>query len=95
MSALHFLITGQVQGVGFRYAMCVEARRLGLAGWVRNLADGSVEAVAMGDDKALQLLTEWARHGPPASEVERVHASEIADASLVDANRPFAQRPSA
>jgi len=95
MAALHFLITGRVQGVGFRYAMCAEARRLGVAGWVRNLADGSVEAVAIGDEKALQLLAEWARHGPPASKVERVHASEIADPQRVDVDRPFAQRPSA
>lgn len=95
MAQLHFLISGQVQGVGFRYAMCAEARRLGLAGWVRNRTDGSVEAVAVGDQAALRLLAQWARRGPPASEVERVDVSPIADAQLLDVDRPFSQRDSA
>ncbi len=70
MPALHFKIAGLVQGVGFRYMMCRQARHLRLAGWVRNCNDGSVEAVAVGDDEALQRLIEWARHGPPGARVD-------------------------
>jgi len=92
LAALHFVITGRVQGVGFRYAMCVEARRLGLAGWVRNRTDGSVEAVAVGDEAPLQLLSQWAHRGPPASAVQRVYISGIADAQMHDIDRPFTQR---
>ena len=95
MAALHFLITGRVQGVGFRYAMCIEARRLGLSGWVRNRRDGSVEAVAVGEEAVLGLLTQWARRGPAASEVQRVDVKAIADADLPDIDQPFAQRADA
>jgi acylphosphatase len=62
-------ITGRVQGVGFRYALQHEARRLGLAGWVRNRADGSVEAVARGPAQVVAALAEWAGRGPPAAHV--------------------------
>ena len=62
--ALHFQIWGTVQGVGFRYTMQRQANALGLCGWVRNCADGSVEAVACGDPQALAELRLWATHGP-------------------------------
>ena len=65
-------ITGRVQGVGFRDALCREAEGLGVTGWVRNLADGGVEALAQGDAEALAALLDWARRGPPAARVERV-----------------------
>ena len=58
MPARHFTIIGDVQGVGYRYAMVCEARRLRLAGWVRNRADGSVEAVAVGAHGALDELAD-------------------------------------
>jgi acylphosphatase len=92
MPGLHFKIAGLVQGVGFRYTMCNEARRLRLAGWVRNCDDGSVEAVAVGDDDTLQRLVEWARHGPAGARVDslQVNAATAAQASNVD--DPFTQR---
>lgn len=95
MPALHFKIAGQVQGVGFRYSMCNEARRLRLAGWVRNCSDGSVEAVAVGDQAALQRLAQWTRHGPPGASVDGVHVSDATDAQAADADEPFNQRSSA
>jgi acylphosphatase len=73
-------ITGLVQGVGFRYALRDEARRLGLSGWVRNRRDGSVEALARGSAEALGALAAWARRGPPAARVDEVRVEPTADA---------------
>ena len=94
MPALHFKIVGQVQGVGFRYTMCREARRLQLAGWVRNCTDGSVEAVAVGNDGALQRLVEWAQHGPAGARVDSLQVSTATPAQAGDVDDPFAQRSS-
>lgn len=65
-------IHGLVQGVGFRASLAREARRRGLAGWVRNRLDGSVEAVVAGAPAAVDELTRWAARGPPAARVARV-----------------------
>ena len=68
----HLRIEGRVQGVFYRASLIDEARRLGLAGWVRNRRDGSVEAVLAGATDAVQRLLDWASHGPPAAVVDRV-----------------------
>jgi acylphosphatase len=73
-------IEGRVQGVGYRYAMRREALRLGIRGWVRNRADGSVEALAHGTPQAADALAEWARRGPPGARVTRVQVEPAADA---------------
>ena len=69
-------IAGRVQGVGYREAMVREAGRLGVAGWVRNRADGSVEALIQGGPQALDALLAWAWQGPPSARVERIDAAE-------------------
>ena len=74
--AKHLLISGRVQGVGFRYAMAEEAERLGATGWVRNRRDGTVEAVVDGTEDAVAALIAWARRGPPAARVTGVRISE-------------------
>jgi acylphosphatase len=69
-------IFGQVQGVGYRYHFSEQARRLGIAGWVRNRRGGSVEAMIQGAPEAVEALLAWARVGPPAARVERIDVSE-------------------
>jgi acylphosphatase len=68
----HFLITGRVQGVGFRFYMQRKARELGVTGWVRNRRDGSVEAMVQGETDAVETMTSWTRHGPPSAVVADV-----------------------
>jgi acylphosphatase len=68
----HLRIAGRVQGVGFRDALRAEALAQGLAGWVRNRADGSVEAVLQGEPAAVDAVAAWARRGPWAARVDRV-----------------------
>lgn len=65
-------VHGRVQGVGFRWWTRRLAMRLGVAGWVRNLSDGSVEVTARGDVEALERLHSALRRGPPMARVERV-----------------------
>lgn len=76
--AKHLLISGRVQGVGFRDAMCREAGRLAVVGWVRNCRDGSVEAVVDGPEEAVDAIIAWARCGPPAARVSGVAVSDAA-----------------
>jgi acylphosphatase len=66
------LVQGRVQGVCFRAYACEQAQRLGLRGWVRNESEGSVAALAVGDEKALRVFVDWCRRGPPAARVARV-----------------------
>ena len=82
MAARRFLVRGVVQGVGFRHATCREARRLGLLGWVRNRADGTVETVAVGDELRLDALQRWVQRGPPAASVEAVEVTPLSDQAL-------------
>jgi len=68
-TAIHFWVTGRVQGVYFRKSTQDTARNLGLTGWVRNLPDGRVEGVACGERAALDQLVTWLQNGPELAEV--------------------------
>lgn len=76
MSARRAVVQGRVQGVGFRFFAERAARELGVRGWVRNLPDGSVEAVAEGDDEAIATFIERLKRGPLSSRVDRVEVAE-------------------
>jgi acylphosphatase len=78
MIARRLVIRGVVQGVGFRYAAVQAAEREGIAGWVRNLRDGSVEALAQGDDAAVERFAAWCRRGPRGARVAAVDVHEAA-----------------
>ncbi len=73
---LHLVISGLVQGVGFRYSTQVQARQWGIVGWVRNLSDGRVEAALEGEPEDLDRLVKWCRQGPPAAQVRDVTIEE-------------------
>ena len=68
----HVIVRGIVQGVYYRSTTGREARALGLAGWVRNMADGSVEAVFEGPRTTVERMIEWCRTGPPRAVVDDV-----------------------
>jgi acylphosphatase len=70
---LHVLVSGVVQGVGFRWFVRERARRLGLSGWVRNRADGTVEVVAAGDPSQLHLFRRELLRGPDGAQVEALN----------------------
>ncbi len=71
-------VTGRVQGVGFRFFAERAARELGVRGWVRNLPNGAVEAVAEGEEEAVTRFFERLRKGPQGSRVERLAEEELA-----------------
>jgi acylphosphatase len=79
--AKHLIISGRVQGVGYRASMVDEARRLGISGWVRNRRDGTVEAAVDGDAAAVAAIVAWARRGPPGA--------RVADVLVEEADGPF------
>ncbi len=72
MVAKRYIVSGRVQGVGFRWFVDHEARQLGLAGWVRNNLDGSVEVLAMGSNEQHAVLRSRLQHGPRAARVDEV-----------------------
>jgi acylphosphatase len=68
----HLWVRGRVQGVWYRGSCAEQALALGVSGWARNLADGSVEIVAEGGTEVVDRLVEWCRQGPPAARVSAV-----------------------
>lgn len=80
--ARHVVITGRVQAVAFRWSTREAARRMGIAGWVRNLPDGSVEAFVQGETDTVERMLVWLGRGPPPASVEHVEVAEQAPAEL-------------
>jgi acylphosphatase len=72
----HLIVRGRVQGVGFRESLRREAERLGVAGWVRNRHDGTVEAVVHGWSEDVAKILNWAQRGPPGAHVTATHVNE-------------------
>lgn len=72
MIAWRLIVRGRVQGVGYRDAMIRCATALGVAGWVRNRSDGTVEALVQGEPDAVARLREWCRRGPAAARVTAI-----------------------
>jgi acylphosphatase len=73
----HLTVFGKVQGVGFRSALAREAAVHGLGGWVRNLPEGSVEAVVEGPPAAVEALVKWCHRGPVRARVDGVSVAEL------------------
>jgi acylphosphatase len=77
MKRAHVVISGDVQGVGYRYTMLIVARKAGVSGWVRNRRDGTVEAEVEGTPEQVDEVLAWMAEGPPGS--------SVADATVTDA----------
>ncbi|MEC9412355.1 MAG: acylphosphatase [Pseudomonadota bacterium] len=81
----HCLISGRVQGVSYRYSAQQQAHKLGVTGWVRNLADGQVELLIQGETQQLEDMLNWANQGPRFAEVNSIEVTEqSADLTLTD-----------
>lgn len=74
---IHAVVQGRVQGVFFRETTRRQAESLGLSGWVRNLADGTVETEFQGEEKAVEAMLSWLPQGSALSRVARVESLEI------------------
>ena len=89
LTSRRFVISGRVQGVGFRYFVQSAAVRESIRGWVRNLDDGRVETAAAGEPDAMERFERAIRQGPPASRVDRVDVDETYPLSTRDAMPGF------
>ncbi|MFW6283733.1 MAG: acylphosphatase [Minisyncoccales bacterium] len=72
---VQLLISGRVQGVGFRMSARSKARKLDLKGWVKNLKNGKVKAVAEGEEKKIKEFIEWAKKGPFTAKVKNLEVN--------------------
>ncbi len=87
VQARRFIVRGRVQGVGFRWFVEREAHTLGIAGWVRNNRDGSVEVLAQGTRDQISGLRSRLREGPRAARVDDVEESEAPAAAGINSFR--------
>jgi len=81
--SVRMIISGRVQGVGYRDSLRLVAQALDVTGWVRNLGSGDVEAVIQGDEDAVDRIVAWCHNGPPGANVRFV------DAQLIDASETY------
>ncbi|WP_386686784.1 acylphosphatase [Lonepinella sp. MS14437] len=72
MEKRQFTVYGRVQGVGFRFYTLLQARKLGIGGYVKNLSDGSVLTVIEGNPEQINAMRNWLQQGSPSAEVSRV-----------------------
>ena len=77
MEAIHAVVSGRVQGVGFRYSTEAMGRRLGLTGWVRNQTDGTVETWAQGPPEVVDAFISYLKEGPLHASVTSVDLSRV------------------
>ncbi len=77
MICVHVLISGKVQGVGYRYATVQEAQKLGIRGWVRNRLDGRVEAIFEGTEPIIEQMLQWCHQGPTTAKVTDVTVETV------------------
>jgi acylphosphatase len=90
MIARRIVVRGRVQGVGYRAAMSDAARDFGVAGWVRNRMDGTVEVMLQGEPDAVARAIAWCRRGPAPA---RVTAIDIVDEAVSESVAAFTLRP--
>jgi acylphosphatase len=83
-------VSGRVQGVFYRASACQRAQELGVSGHARNLPDGRVEALAIGEPAAVESFIEWLHHGPPSAHVVEVKVGEVDVGELGELPRGFA-----
>ncbi|MCR2810364.1 MULTISPECIES: acylphosphatase [unclassified Microbacterium] len=76
MKRVHVIVSGDVQGVGYRYTMRMIAVDAGVAGWVRNRPDGTVEAEIEGTPAQVDEVLAWMAHGPPGSRVDQARVTD-------------------
>ena len=81
MKKIRAIVSGRVQGVGFRYSTLQKAKQFGVNGYVRNLANGNVEIVATGESKSVDFLLKWAESGPTTAVVSNLKI-EVLDNSF-------------
>ena len=74
---LHILVSGRVQGVGFRYFVQRNAEKFGVRGYAKNLTNGDVEVLAEGDKAALDEFLVLLKQGPPAGRIDRIQIDEL------------------
>lgn len=92
MRRVHVVVTGAVQGVGYRYTLRLVAREAGVTGWVRNRQDGSVEAELEGASDRVDDVLAWMAEGPPGSDVAD---ARVQDAEPTAADADFEVRATA
>jgi acylphosphatase len=83
-SAIHIIISGDVQGVFFRAGVQDQAKKLGLSGWARNTSDGGVEVFAEGERNSLEQLLDWCYHGPAGAKVSEIEYGWVKPAGIKD-----------
>lgn len=92
MIARRCFVSGRVQGVFYRASTCEQAQRLGVTGHARNLDDGRVEVLIVGEAQAVESLITWLASGPPAARVDKVDVQEIDIAHLEQLPQGFSSR---